>query len=337
MSGAWQFYFATLLVYTGVNLIAVWALNLQYGVAGILNFAFVIFQAIGAYTAAVVTLGPSSANGGYETYILGSRLPWPLPIVLAGAAGGLLAFVIGLFALRPRRSDYQALVLLTVSIIATVLVTDQTGWLNGPNGLVGVPRPLGSQLNLGLVDFGWFYAGLTMVFVGVVYFVVHRLTESPWGRQVRAMREHPVAVQALGVNIDRRRMQAFVCGGVIAAVSGALLVQFVGAWSPTSWTTGETFAYVVALVVGGLGSNRGAAVGAILILTVVLNGLQFAPFFSLSTVASAMQFVVLGLVIMAFVWLKPRGLFPERRHTFGYRPADSASLVAGVDGDVGVD
>jgi branched-chain amino acid transport system permease protein len=63
MSQAWQFYFITLIVYTGVDVIALWALNLQYGLGGILNFAFVIFQAIGAYTASVLTLGPASASG----------------------------------------------------------------------------------------------------------------------------------------------------------------------------------------------------------------------------------------------------------------------------------
>ena len=79
MSAAWQFYISTLLVYTGVNVIAVWGLNLQYGVGGILNFAFIIFQAIGAYVASVLALGPASADGGFQSLgpCLSSPPAWP--------------------------------------------------------------------------------------------------------------------------------------------------------------------------------------------------------------------------------------------------------------------
>ena len=258
----------------------------------------------------MVTLGPASASGGFERYILGANLPWPVPIVLAAAAGALLAFLVGLFALRPRRPDYQAMVLLTVSIIAITLVTDDVGWFNGPAGLVGVPRPLGWQ-HLGLVDFGWSYVALTAVVVFLVYFVVNRLTGSPWGRQVRALRAHPLAAEALGVNVYARRMQAFVCGGTIAAISGAVLVEFIGAWSTSSWQAGETFVYLVAIVVGGVGSNMGAALGAVLVLTVVIDGVQYLPMFSYTTIAEAMQLVILGLAIILLLWFRPSGLIPE--------------------------
>ena len=63
MSVAWQFYISTVLIYLGVDVIACWGLNLQFGVAGVVNFAFIIFQAAGAYTAAVLTLGPAQPRG----------------------------------------------------------------------------------------------------------------------------------------------------------------------------------------------------------------------------------------------------------------------------------
>jgi branched-chain amino acid transport system permease protein len=333
MSQAWQFYFITLIVYTGVDVIALWALNLQYGLGGILNFAFVIFQAIGAYTASVLTLGPASASGGYEHYILGARLPWPLPLLAAFLAGGALAFLVGLFALRPKRTDYQGMVLLAVSLIATVLVTAEVNVFNGSSGLVGVPRPLDSELSLGLVDYGWLYCALTAIVVGVVYLLVHRLTSSPWGRLVRAMRENPMAVRSLGGDVDRLRMQVFVIGGAIAAVSGALLVQFLGAWAPASWTTTETFIFFVCVVVGGLGNNFGAALGALVVLTILDNGLQYLPVLQYSTDVGALQTVAFGVIVIAFLWFRPRGLVPERRRRFGGARAEGtpppAALAAG--------
>ena len=328
MSQAWQFYFITLIVYTGVDVIAVWGLNLQYGLGGILNFAFVIFQSIGAYIASVLTLGPASASGGYEHYILGATLPWPLPLLAAALAGALLAFVVGLFALRPKRSDYQGMVLLTTGLIAAVVVTSEVNIFNGSSGVVGVPRPLNSELNLGLVSYGWFYCLLTGVVVGVVLVFLHRLTSSPWGRQVRAMRENPMAAEALGTNVALLRMQVFVMGGAIAAVSGGLLVQFLGAWAPASWTTTETFIFFVCVVVGGLGNNLGAALGALIVLTVIDNGLQYLPILQYTTDAGALQTVGFGLIVIVFLWFRPRGLLPERRRRFG--PTRGPAPEAGV-------
>ncbi|HVA89130.1 MAG TPA: hypothetical protein VNL71_04750, partial [Chloroflexota bacterium] len=120
MSTAYQFYISSLLIYFGVNILACWGLNLQIGVTGIINFAFVLFQAAGAYTAAVLTLGPavSPANGGFQSYIGGATLPFPLPLLAAALVGALLSLVVGVLALRRLRADYLALVMLVVSQIA---------------------------------------------------------------------------------------------------------------------------------------------------------------------------------------------------------------------------
>ena len=112
MSSAVQFYVTILLIYLGVDAMACLALNLQFGVTGLVNFGFILFQAAGAYTAAVLTLGPSSANGGYQQYIGGASLPFPLPILAAAIVGALLSLLVGLVGLRRLRTDYQAIVLL---------------------------------------------------------------------------------------------------------------------------------------------------------------------------------------------------------------------------------
>ncbi|MBS1888899.1 MAG: branched-chain amino acid ABC transporter permease [Actinobacteria bacterium] len=330
MTTAWQFYFITLLTYSGVNIIAAWALNLQYGLGGILNFAFIIFQAVGAYAAAVLTLGPAGGITTFQTYVGGAHLPWLLALVVATLAGGVLALLVGLVALRPKRTDYQGMVLLTVAIIAAVVVTDEKGWLNGASGLVGVPKPFNESLGLGLIEYGWFYVGVVAVAVVLVFIVIHLLTSSPWCRQVRAMREDPVAAEALGLNVPARRLQVFVIGGAIAAFSGALLVGYIGSWSPGAWGPGETFLLFVCIVVGGLGNNFGAAVGSVLVLTVLFNGLAYLPIFSYTTAAEALQLVLLGLIVIAFLWFKPRGLFPERRRRFAFPSAgpDRGTAVA---------
>jgi ABC-type branched-subunit amino acid transport system permease subunit len=315
MSSAYQYYLITLLVYFGVNVMACWALNLQYGVAGVLNFAFIIFQSVGAYAASVLTLGPSSRSS-FQTYLLGATLPWPVPLLAAAAVGAVLALAVGAFALRPGRRDYQAMVMLVVSIIATTLVISQKGWLNGASGLAAIPKPFGDALSLDLVGYGWFYVVLTGAVTLLTYLLVHRLTSSPWGRRLRAMRDNPAALEALGVDVRRESLKVFVVGGAIAGLSGGVLVQFIGAWSPGSWTTAETFVYFVAIIVGGAGSNLGAMLGAALVLGLFQEVLRYLPSFGQAGLTEVVQFALLGVLILAFLWLRPAGILPERRRRY---------------------
>jgi branched-chain amino acid transport system permease protein len=331
-----QNYAITILVYLAVNAIACWALNLQFGTGGVMNFAFILFQAVGAYTTAVLTL--PSINPPGETYILGMNLGWPLPLLGAAIAGGLLALAIGSFALRPRRRDFQATVMLVVSIIASTLVVTEQGWFNGNAGLYGIPRPFQDRLNLGIIAYGWFFVGLSAVLAAVTYLVVFLLTSAPWGRRLRAMRENSEAMESLGTNVRRESLKVYVVGGMIAAVSGGILVEFIGAWSPSAWGTGETFIYFVAIIVGGLGNSFGAFFGAFLVLGVFLEVPAFLPSLSNSQATESGQAAAIGVLILIFLWWRPQGIFPERRRrllrTAVLATAPSALVAGGTLGPV---
>jgi ABC-type branched-subunit amino acid transport system ATPase component/ABC-type branched-subunit amino acid transport system permease subunit len=327
MSLAVQAYVTTLLVYLGVNSIACWALNLQFGVGGVMNFAFILFQSIGAYITAVLSL-PKASTQVDERYILGYQLPWPLPLVAAVVAGGLLAALIGAFALRPRRRDFQATVMLVVSIIAETLVVTQQGWFNGAAGLFGMPHPFASSLNLTFSGYNWFFVALTAVFAVVVLAFVSRLTAAPWGRRLRAMRENPEALESLGVNVRRQSLTVYIVGGAIAALSGGLLEEFLTAWSPSAWSTGETFIYFVAIIVGGLGSTFGAFFGAFLVLGVFLELPTYLPTLSNANTEEALQAAAIGVLILAFLWWRPGGVFPERRRKLAHLVSGKAGAAA---------
>ena len=316
MSGAIQFYISTLLVYLAVDVMACWALNLQFGVAGLLNFAFIIFQAAGAYTAAVVTLGSADASGNFQSYILGSSLPFPLPLVAAAVVGAALSLLVGLITLRRLRSDYQAMVMLVVSIIATTVVTNEIRLFNGPAGLSTIPQPLADVLNLDPLDYQWFYVGMCVVICTVVYFFVHSITTSPLGRALRAVRDNEAAAAALGKDVTRMRMLAFVVGGAIAAVSGAVLVQFIGAWAPGGWLYPETFVLLGAVIIGGRANQLGSIVGALLLPVGFAEATRFLPPIGRPGLIEALQWVAIGLLILLFLWFRPQGIFPERRRTF---------------------
>ena len=314
MSQSMVYYVTTILVYLGVDILACWSFNLQYGVAGILNFAFIMFQAVGAYTAAVLTLGPSSGNGGFQHYILGWTLPFPIPILVAGVVAAALAYVVGLIALRRLRADYQAMVMLVISVIATLVVTNELGLFNGPAGLALIPEPLSSLVSSG--GYPWLYVGVTAAICVIVYLFVHRVTSSPLGRTLRATRDNQDAAQALGKDVVKLRLFIFVFSNAIAGISGALLVEFIGAWAPGSWLYVETFVILTAVIVGGTGNNAGVIMGALLVPIAFNEATRFIPPFGRPGLVDAMQWVVIGILAPIFLWFWPRGIIPERRRRF---------------------
>jgi branched-chain amino acid transport system permease protein len=316
VSAAAQFYLISLLVYGGVSMIACWGLDLEYGQAGVLNFGFVVFQAAGAYTAAVLTLGPSGSNP-YEHYVGGAHWPYPLPIAAAAVVGGVLSVPVGFVALRRLRADYQAISMLVLSLIATSVATNATGLVDGSRGLFLIPQPLQSTVS-GLTPLGyqWFYVGLLALFVVGALLVVNRISRAPLGRTLRAIRDNESAASALGKNVLSLRLGAFIVGNMLAAVSGALLVQFIGAWSPDGWLYPETFVYFGALIIGGTGNKLGVLIGAIVLPVGISEGVRFLPQFGRPGLVDAIEFGLIGVLIIAFMWFRPMGLVPERRRKY---------------------
>jgi len=311
--GHFSFYISTLVVYFGIDLMSAWSLNLQYGYTGVINFAYIVFQAAGCYVAGAAVLGPDTGPNSFQHYILGARLPFPVPLLAAALAGAVLAAVIGLFAVRRIRRDYQAAVMLIVSLILLQLVENDTSIFNGQNGLTGIPHPLESALGLSLAEYEWVYALWVLAICAVLYVVVQKLCRSAWGRSLRAIRDQEDAASALGLNGTKLRLEVFIIGGAIAGLSGGLLVEFIGAWSPGAWGYAETFVIFTALLVGGVGNNRGMLLGTLIVPIIVLEVPSFLPTVGYPGLIDAIEWIIVGLSWMAFLLFRPRGLLPERR------------------------
>jgi branched-chain amino acid transport system permease protein len=319
------YYLTTLLVYAGVDILACLAISLQFGVSGIVNFSFIIFQAAGAYTAAVLSLPPDSANGGFQTYVLGLQLPFPLPWIGATLVGALLAFPVGLVVLRRLRSDYQAIAMLVLSVIATLVITNTPRFLDGAAGVSLVPQPLSDRFDPYSNTYLWTYVAGTLLVALLVFFVVQRIINSPYGRSLRAMREHELAATALGKNSVALKMTVFVVGGAIAGLSGAILIGFITTWAPSTWLYPETLILFAAVIVGGRGNNYGAVLGALLVPVGFEEATRYLPSFGPPGLVPAIEWVCIGGLILGFLWFRPRGVFPERRRLFPPR-AEAAAL-----------
>jgi ABC-type branched-subunit amino acid transport system permease subunit len=325
-----QAFISISLVYLGIYALSAWSLNLQYGYAGIINFGWIAFQSIGAYVAGVVALGATNSSS-YQVYILGARLPFPLPLLAGTLAGAALALVLGVLVLtRKIRPDFQAVILLVVAIIAAEVVTADVGLFNGANGLSNVPHPFNDSLHLSYQGYQWFYVGWMAVICVVVYVGLQWLCRTSWGRSLRAVREDDVLAAYSGINVQALRVVVFVVGGAIAGLSGALLVEFLGTWSPDAWSFVETFVVFVAIYVGGRGNNLGALLGAFLVPVVFGTMPSFLPQFGYPGLTANLEWIVIALLWLTTFYIRPQGILPERRHR-AKRPGEATSERVAAD------
>jgi branched-chain amino acid transport system permease protein len=329
------FYLTTLLVYAGVDMIACLGLSIQFGVAGVTNFGFIIFQAAGAYTAGILSLSSDKSNGGFQSYIGGLHLPFPIPWIGAAIVGGLLALPFTFIVGKRLRGDFAAIGLLVAAVMTNLLVTNFRPFLNGSAGLSLVPAPLQGKYDPQSVSYQLTYSVGAVFIAFVVYFLLRRLTESPYGRTLRAMRDNDIVADSLGKNLVSLRTSTLVLGGAIAGLSGGLLVGFINLWSPAGWGYAETVVLFAAVIIGGAGNHKGAMLGAIVVPLAFEELTRFIPAFGPPGLIPALQWVAIGLLIVLFLWFRPQGLLPERRRvTPGF--ANDAVLATDLGSDESV-
>jgi branched-chain amino acid transport system ATP-binding protein/branched-chain amino acid transport system permease protein len=308
-----EFYLTTLLVYGGVDVLACLGLSQQFAVAGVTNFGFIIFQAAGAYAASVLSLPPDSANGGFQTYLGGENLPFPLPWIGGAVAGGLLALPFTLLVGRRLRGDFAAVGLLVTAVMANLLATNAKSLLNGDAGLSLVPAPLQDAIDPQSAGYQWGYAAASVALAAGTYLFLHRITESPYGRTLRAMRDNDLVADSLGKNLLALRTGVLVLGGAVAGLSGAVLVGFINLWAPSGWTYAETVVLFAAVIIGGAGNHRGAVLGALVVPLGFEEASRFIPSVGPPGLIPALQWVAIGALIVAFLWFRPQGILPEPR------------------------
>jgi len=301
-------YYALILVcYLGIDTIAAWGLNLEYGVAGVANLGYILFIAAGAYSYAVLRLPRGLDLGTGASYIGGLHWPGWLAILGSVVVGALLGALLGLVAVRRVRLDYFALVMFGFAILSWTLVGAVPGFLGGQSGLFFIDDP-------GVSRTSWAYAVLVGIICVACWFVLRRFTCGPVGRTLRAIRDAPAAAASLGKNLFGWRIVVQAVGGAFAALSGALLCGFLGAWSPPAWTSLETLLYLTAVIVGGLGSDVGVLIGVAIVPVLIVQGVQFLP-----TISSFPQFtsdgtmILFSLTTLGFLFFRPQGVLPSRR------------------------
>jgi branched-chain amino acid transport system permease protein len=296
-------YFATV---AAILSIATLGLNLQWGVSGQFNAGVVGFVAVGGYSLAILTM-PADAG-----LVLNPALPFAFGLGGSLIASALVAILVGLATLR-LRSDYLAIATFGIATSIQLLANNLEPLTGGSRGLVGIPRPFEWLAHR---ESGLAYLLMVLAVLALVVAGLQALLHSPWGRVLRGLREDEVACAALGKNVVRFRLTAFVLGAMLMGLSGALYAGFVGTTSPSEFLPIMTFQIWAMLIVGGSGSNYGAVLGSF----VVWGLWTFSGAFIVSVLppqyqaqGGAIQAILVGLLLVLTLLLRPAGILGVRR------------------------
>ncbi len=265
-------------------------LNIELGLAGLVDLGFVAFFAVGAYTVALLTADPAGTGGH-----LGFFAALPFAILAASGAG----FLFGLPVLKVR-GDYLAIATLGLGEIIRVLVLSDLlkPLLGGAQGIINIPKPVLFGTVLGSPTQIFYMTACLTALAGVVAW---RVQHSGLGRRWLAVREDEDVAQALGIGLVRVKLSAYTMGAAFAGLAGGIFAGMVGSVFPQSFQLLVSVNVLAILVVGGIGSLPGVLVGAAALIGApeVLRDL------------GEYRYLIYGLVIIAVVRLKPDGLSPK--------------------------
>jgi branched-chain amino acid transport system permease protein len=176
---------------------------------------------------------------------------------------------------------------------------------NGPLGLPGIPQPeiLGYRFTSHL-DF----LALSFVFALLTYFISRRLVNSPFGNVLRSIREDELFAQSLGKNVNHYKVLVFSIGAGLAAIGGALYAYYITFIDPTSFTVPESIFMLSIVIVGGAGRLGGSILGAVLLIFIP----ELLRFIGMpSSIAANMRQILYGGLLVAFMVLRPEGIWGE--------------------------
>ena len=292
-----------------------WGLNIVVGLAGLLDLGYVAFYAVGAYAYALLA----------KTFGLSFWILLPLAGTLASFWGILLGFPV----LR-LRGDYLAIVTLAFGEIIRLILINWVPMTNGYAGIGSIPRPTFFGIPFNADDNG-FAAVFGLEFsplyrVGFLYYVILalalvtcffnvRLRRLPIGRAWEALREDEIACRSLGINTTNTKLTAFAMGAMFAGFAGSFFAARQGFISPESFTFLESATIVAIVVLGGMGSQIGVAIAAVIMIggTEMMRRIDFLKqIFGPTFDPTQYRMLLFGLAMVAIMRWRPRGLIATR-------------------------
>lgn len=303
----------------------------RYGVPKKMRTLLTVIAGATTYLMAESALEPAASlieqNSGF---IGGFGLPVWMGWLFGGIIAGALAWFIGRITLG-LRSDYLAIATLGIAEIVKAFLKNADWATRGTLTVSPLPWPVPTATEVGFIAARSAYLCITALLIVVIFVLLQRGWASPWGRMMRAIRENELAAEAVGKDVNRRRLEMFVLGNFIVGVGGAALISFGGIFDPSGFSPiNHTFLVLIMVVLGGSGNNLGAIFGALLVYVIwtmsepaaliafhygaswLQSAFDITPPADLPTRALQMRVFVIGLTIILVLRFAPKGLIPER-------------------------
>jgi len=255
---------------SGIYIILALSLNLINGFVGLFSLGHAGFMAVGAYTSALLTMNAQMKEMNFflepiAPWLKNISLSFGTALIFAGLMAALVAALIGAPVLR-LKDDYLAIATLGFSEIIRVIFTNTQTITNGSLGLKGLPKIGWFGIESESMWWIWGIAIVTIIFMIL-------LVNSSYGRAFKAIREDDIAAEAMGIDLFKHKLMAFVIGAFLAGVGGALLGHLIGTIDPLMFKFMLTFNILLIVVLGGIGSITGSVISAI-VVTVLMEALR---------------------------------------------------------------
>ena len=305
-----------------------WGLNIVVGLAGLLDLGYVAFYAVGAYS--------------YALLAIHFDLSFWICLPLAGLFAATFGVILGFPVLR-LRGDYLAIVTLGFGEIIRIVLLNWYEVTRGPDGLSGIPRPSFFGLPFtrrpdeGEVAFHQFfgldYEGmhriiflyfLILILALITNFFTLRIRKLPIGRAWEALREDEIACRSLGINPTNTKLAAFGIGAMFGGFAGSFFATRQGFISPESFTFIESAVILAIVVLGGMGSQIGVVIAALVLVLIPELGRDFAQY----------RMLVFGAAMVLIMTWRPQGLLAFRDPTLRLPPARSVPSSQGPGAQV---
>jgi branched-chain amino acid transport system permease protein len=268
------------------------SLNLIVGYTGLLSVTQAAFYGIGAYVTAIL--------------LTSTGMNFFLALLMGIIITGILSLAIG-FVLSKFKDDYYALGSFGFNVIIYSIFLNWQSLTRGPLGIPGIPRP--NLFGFTFSENLWFLV-LSAVFGVVIYFLCQYITNSSFGRVLKAIREDDEAIRVFGYHTLWYKLTIFVIGAMMASVAGALFATYITFIDPSTFTLSESIFILAIIILGGLANNKGAVLGAacLILLPEILRFVGFP-----SDIAAQMRQVTYGVILILLMLYRPQGLVGEYR------------------------
>jgi branched-chain amino acid transport system permease protein len=237
-----------LLTMIGIYSLLAMSLNFQVGFTGLINFGQVAFFCIGAYTSSLLVV-----NAG---------APVVVAFLSAMALSGIFGYIMSI-PTKSLKSDYWAIATLASGEIVRLVALNEAWLTAGPFGVMGIPQILKDLVSKDAYPV--FYLLFVVVCIIMVYIFLGMLANSPFGRNLKAIRDEEELCLSLGKDTQKLKLQAMVVAGMVGGLAGALFAFYVTFISPENFKPIETFLMWAMIIVGGRGNFKGAIIGAVVI------------------------------------------------------------------------